>query len=292
MKLLKTGVKQHTEFKEQLSNIKVDLLNYPTIDSLKSYIPEFCLATWEDIPGDYTEEERHKALLDLFAGSLLPTAFETIRLTFRVSGMDLIDVTHLIRHRTLSFSAQCTADRDMRGDDCMVKPSIMYGNRGFLDRYETIVKLAKTLYADMVDSGEISILDARTILPRCLSSFYYVSGNIKDILQFIKTRVDEQIQPESDNVIALRMYEQLCLVYPFLKGTIKIGGVDKWYCDTINSGHSSNIYFPKKENLDYLISKGEELQDTEFVYRKTRDSFNGSEVYDIIKQSIKRITDA
>lgn len=291
MELIKYGKSPKTEFKEQLSNIKVDLLDYPSMDKLKSYIPEFCLATWEDIPGDYTEEERSKALLDLFAGTLLPTAFETIRLTFRVSGMDLIDVTHLIRHRTLSFSAQCTADRDMREDDCVVKPSILE-NLNYKDRYETIVKLSKQLYADMVDEGNVSILDARTILPRSLSSFYYVSGNIKDILQFIKTRIDEQIQPESDNIIALRMYEAICYVYPFLKGTIDIGGIDYWYCNTINGSHSSNIYRPKKANMEYLDSKGVDISTTEFVYNRTRDSFKGSKVYTTLKLQIKENTDA
>lgn len=291
MELIKYGKSPKTEFKEQLSNIKVDVLDYPSIDKLKSYIPEFCLATWEDIPGDYTEEERNKAVLELFAGTLLPTAFETIRLTFRVSGMDLIDVTHLIRHRTLSFSAQCTADRDMREDDCVVKPSILE-NLNYKDRYETIVKLSKQLYVDMVDEGNVSILDARTILPRSLSSFYYVSGNIKDILQFIKTRIDEQIQPESDNIIALRMYEAICSVYPFLKGTINIGGIDYWYCNTINGPHSSNIYRPKKANMDYLDFKGIDISTTKFVYNRTRESFKGSKVYTALKLEIKENTDA
>jgi len=289
MKLLKTNQAPTTEFKEQLSNIKVELLDYPSTDKLKQYIPEFCLATWEDIPGDYTDEERSKALLDLFKGTLLPTAFETIRLTFRISGMDLIDVTHLIRHRTLSLSAQCTADRDMRNDDCVVKPSIKEVEC-FNDRYETIVKLAKNLYSDMIDSGVISILDARTILPRSLSSFYYVSGNIKDILQFIKTRIDEQIQPESDNIIALRMYESICEVYPFIRGTIQIGGVDLWYCNTINGSHSSNIYRPKTINQEYLDSKEVDLTNTEFVYSKTRESFIGSQVYTNIRNTIREKT--
>lgn len=289
MELIKYNQEPKTNFREQLSNIKVELLNYPTFEELQRYIPEFCLATWEDTPGEYTIQEREKAVLDLFDGKLLPTAFETIRLTFRVSGMDLIDVTHLIRHRTLSFSAQCTADRDMREDDCMVKPSIL-GNSKFIGRYKELVEQCKQLYSDMVDSEEVSILDARTILPRSLSSFYYVSGNIRDILQFIRTRVDEQIQPESDNVIALRMYQELCKVYPFLKGTITIGGIDKWYCDTINSGHASNIYYPKSENLKYLEKNNIDISNTHFIYRKPRAAFTGGRIYTNIKREIERDT--
>ena len=286
MKLLKTGIKPYTEFKKHLPNIKVTLLNYPTLDALKSYIPEFTLATWEDTPGTYTEEERNKAIEDLFNNYLLPTAYETIRLTFRVEGLDSIDVTHLIRHRTLSFSAQCTADRDMRLDDCLVKEGIRQSK--FYERYQRLVEDAKELYADMVDSNQISILDARTVLPKSLSNFYYVSGNIKDILAFIRTRLDEQIQPESDNVVALRMYEAICEVYPFLKGSIQIGGVDKWYCDTLPTGRSSNIYYPKPENKIYLDAKGIDYtsRNIEYVYSKTRNSLLGSEVYNEIKREV------
>ena len=289
MDLIKYRETPTTQYKEQLSTIKVDLLSYPSVEELKSYIPEFCLATWEDAPGTYTDEERENAIINLFGGKLLPTAFETIRLTFRVSGLDLIDVTHLIRHRTLSFSAQCTADRDMRHDDCMVKGSIL-NHSVFFDRYADLVDMAKELYSDMVDSKEVSILDARTILPRSLSSFYYVSGNIKDILQFIKTRVDEQIQPQSDNVIAMRMYQEMCKVYPFLKGTIKIGGVDKWYCDTMNSGHASNIYPPKPINRVYCQDNNIDYTHTHFIYDKPREEFHGSEYYLNIKEEVIKDT--
>lgn len=289
MDLIKYGETPTTQYKEQLSTIKVDLLSYPSVEELKSYIPEFCLATWEDIPGTYTDKERSEAIVNLFGGKLLPTAFETIRLTFRVSGLDLIDVTHLIRHRTLSFSAQCTADRDMRHDACMVKGSIL-NHSSFFDRYTYLIDMAKELYSDMVDSKEVSILDARTILPRSLSSFYYVSGNIKDILQFIKTRIDEQIQPQSDNVIAMRMYQEICKVYPFLKGTINIGGVDKWYCDTMNSGHASNIYPPKFVNKTYCRDNNINYSSTHFIYDKPREKFNGSEYYLNIKDEVIKDT--
>lgn len=270
-----------TKYLEQLNNIDVTLLSAPSYTELLSYIPEFSTATWRDKPDKvYTNEEAKDLVTALFNGYLLPTALETVSLTFRIDNMDLIDVTHLIRHRTLSFSAQCTADRDMRHDDAVVKPSII--DTEYYEQYQRIVYAAKVLYADMVDSKNISILDARTILPRCLSSFYYARGNLKDILQFIRTRLDEQIQPESDNIIAMKMLLAIVRQYPELKGSCKIGGRDEWYIKTARSGRNSNIYMPKPENDVF------EYNEDDFLYKKCRNKFYGSETYEQLKHEIMR----
>lgn len=282
---LDTAKEVRTKFKEQLTNIKVHLIDGPTEEQLLKYIAEFSGATWEDKPrDDYTRAERKAALKDLFDGNLLPTAYETIRLTFRIEGMDIIDTTHLIRHRTLGFSAQCTADRVLSHDDAVVKPSIMK-NEKFFGRYCAITAAAKELYADMIASGEVSILDARTILTRNLETFYYVTGNLKDCMTFVQTRLDEQIQTMSDNVIALLMWKRIVERFPQLVDKIKIGGRDEWYIKTAASGRSSNIYMPKPENdvFDYKPSW--------FLYQKRRDDFPGSEVYREIKESVVKYLD-
>jgi thymidylate synthase (FAD) len=277
---LKWGQEPKTEFKNQLDSIKVTILSCPTMEHLKSYIPEFTLATWEDTPNfNYTDEQREESVRFAFQGKLLPTALETIDVTFMVEGLDLIDVTHLIRHRVFSFSAQCTADRDMREDDVMVKPSILM-NYEFMDRYIQLHKEAKQLYADMVDSKEVSIFDARTVLPRSLSSFYYVKGNIKDIIGFINTRKDEAIQPESDNVVAIRLYQQLVKHYPILKEIIKFGGEDKWFTSTAKEGHNSMAYMPKPANDVF------EHTPDRFIYQKRRQDFIGAEVYNEILNEV------
>ena len=269
-----------TRFINQLDKIKVEIISAPRVSELYGYIPEFVMATWEDEPGrKFSGTEMMEIVEQMFAGKTLPTAMETIRITFRVEGLDLIDVTHLIRHRVFSFSAQCTGDRDMRLDDCMVKPSIMYG--AHYDRYMKLVEDAKILYADMVDSKEVSIFDARTVLPRSLSSFYYVSGNIKDLVNFIKTRKDEAIQPESDNVFAIRLYQELVKLYPMLKGTIDWGGTDRFWVESSKEGHSTMCYRPKEAN------KFEGCESLNYIYDKTRDEFTGSSTYNNILKEVK-----
>jgi len=278
---LKTGEKSITCYYDQLETIKVDLLYAPTIDELLNYIPDFCTATWRDEPYyDIPKHERYELLRDLFDNLLLPTAYETINLTFKISGMDYIDVTHLLRHRMFSFSAQCTADRDQRHDDVVIKPAI--AESAYLERFMRITEAAKELYAEMVDSNLVSILDARTILPRNLATFYYARGNLKDCMAFIRQRLDEQIQPMSDNVIAMQMWLAIVKQYPPLIDKIKIGGPDEWYKKTVPSGRGSNIYMPKPENdtFDYKANW--------FLYPKRRDEFPGHEKYEAIKKKVIR----
>ena len=262
-----------THFMEHLNSITVKLIDGPTVEQLMRYIPELALATWEDHPrSDYTEEERRKCIEDLLDGKLLPTAMETIGFTFLVSNIDLVDVTHLIRHRTMSFSAHCTGDRDQRFDECLVKPSII--NSIHLRRFTKIVEDAKQLYADMVDSEEISILDARTILPRALTNHYYARVNMKDFIHFLHQRLDRQIQPESDNIIALRMLLEVERRLPGFKRVVDLDKPDSWYVKTAQTDHSSNLYMPEKPRNDIFDHK-----EQWFVYPRERKYMNGGWVF-------------
>lgn len=285
---IKWNEPSNPKFKEQLSEIKVTLISAPTLHQIASYIPEFVHATWQDKPKtEYTSDEQAETLVDLFDGNLLPTAFESIQMTFRVEGLDLIDVTHLIRHRVFGFSAQCTADRDMREDTVLVKPSIL-ANKEFGSRFRDIHMEAFRLYADMVDSKEVSIIDARTILPRSTSNFYYVTGNIKDFMNFIKTRKDRQIQPESDNIVALRMWVELVKQYPFLKKQIDINEPEYYYNKTLIAGTSSNTYRPRHVNINYLMATNPlfDIDSASYLYDCQRHEFPGGETFEIIEKEI------
>lgn len=255
---------------KQLENINVQLLSCPTKEHLMSYIPRWCDATWNDVPhNSYLKNEREEFLQDMFDGNVLPSAMETVQFVFLISNIDLIDVTHLLRHRTMSFSAVCSADRDMRHDTCLVKESIRL-HPEFFKKYKQIVKFSKALYADMVDSEEVSILDARTVLPRCLEHHYYCRVNLKDAIHFVKQRLDRQIQPESDNIVALRMWIEMVKRFPMMKKLIDLDSPDLWYVHTAPTGRSSNIYMPEIPRNDVF-----EYKKQWFLYKKQRSEFPG-----------------
>ena len=280
-----SGEKATTEFVSHLGAIDVKLLSAPALSHLKEYIPQFALATWEARPTAYTPKEQDQAIVDLFAGKLLPGAMETISLVFQISNIDLVDVTHLIRHRTMTFSAHCTGDRDQRHDACLVKPSIE--NSDFMSRYTQIVEDAKDLYADMADSGDISILDARTILPRSMENHYYAKCNLKDLIHYLHQRLDRQIQPESDNILAMRILIETCKVYPLLKKQFDLDRPDAWYVKTAPTDHSSNLYMPEKPRNDVF-----EYMKQWFVYPKQRSEMSGGQVFMNLWKELREEYDA
>ena len=262
-----------TCFLPNLEFLKVELLSAPTMQELHHYIPSWGTATWNDKPhNNFRQVEREKVVQDMFDGNILPSSMETVGLVFLISNIDLVDVTHLIRHRTMSFSEICTGDRDLRHDDCLVKPEIEEISE-FYKRYQKLIIDAKELYADMVDSKKISILDARTVLPRSLEHHYYVRVNLKDALNFIKQRSDRQIDPESNNIIALQMWIEIVKQYPPIKHLLDFSKPDFWYVHTAPTGRSSNMYMPEDRNDVFEHKK------QWFVYKNKRSEMYGGDVF-------------
>lgn len=270
------------ELVNNLKCINVSLLSCPTLDQLASFIPDYVLATWSDYPDEFTKnlttKERYKIVSDTFHGKFLPTALETVGLTFRVDGLSYIDITHLLRHRTGSFSAQCTADRFLQSDTHCIPSSIE--NSKYYEEYKELTTKCKELYTKMIKDKEISIMDARYILPRNSVSFYYVRFNIKDALGFIRQRIDRQIQPMSDNVLAYKMLSCLLDVYPFMHDMVDIDIAPSHYMKTTMSPYSTGLHQPE-EKWDSF-----EYNEEDFLYGRRKWPEEFKEIYDKTKKTI------
>lgn len=284
------GEKPKTEFKNNLDAIKVTLINAPSMDDLRGYIARFLDATWAEHPEQadiMCKQERDDLLIECIKGRALPTALETIGLVWQIDGISLQEVTHILRYRGASFSADCSADKWWTNKAALVPNSIQQSNGSntswdasvdgvrdhadFYSRYQKIVQDAKELYCDMIDSKEVSILDARYILPRCLETFYFMRMNLNDTLHFIKQRIDKQIQPETDNLIAYQMYYELLKQYPIMTGIIDIHAPAAFYIKMHDSGRTSNIYFPDEDSDKF------DWNENSFIYQKRRDELNGTD---------------
>lgn len=281
-----TGEEPTTTFMSHLKAINVRLLDYQYWNSLKSYLPEWSAATWEDRPGfQIPPDKRVSIVKKVFRMEVLPSALETVQYVFQLSNLDYVDVTHLLRHRTMSFSAHCTGDRDQRHDRALVKPSIR-GSK-YYKRYRELVHQSKQLYADMLDDG-ISVLDARTVLPRCLENHYYCRVNLKDFIYFLRQRLDRQIQPESDNILAMKMFIAVAKVHPEIKHAVDLDAPDQWYVKTAQTNHSSNLYMPEKPRNDVF-----EYKEQWFVYPcERKDMPGGYEFWEYWQQLRKELDKA
>lgn len=289
---LRFGEKPTTEFKNNLKAMKVVLMSAPSMDELRSYLPQFALATWSELPDsndNISLRERDKVIREILEGKALPTALETVNLVFRIEGISLQEVTHILRHRMASFSADCSGDKWWTHKAALV-PNSIENSKGsgeddaywyatgekvakdnFYERYKQIVQMSKELYCDMIDSKQISIMDARYILPRCLETFYYMRITLKDALAFIRQRIDKQIQPETDNWMAYLMWSALLDQYPVMNGIINIHQPSGFYIKMARTGKATNLYFPDKDS-DFF-----EYNELDFIYPCTRDQLNGTD---------------
>lgn len=273
------------EFVNQLENIDVQIVHAPTIPEFRKTISVFLMNTWNDkIEWDFPEDAISQTIDELFRYELLPTAMETINITWSVNGMDMVDTTHLIRHRLFSFAAQVHGDRDMRDDRVVVKPGIM-ANKDFYDRYKQITEMARGLYVDMLDSGLVHGLDARTVMPRNFEHFYMVRCTIKDLIGYCIMRGDEQIQTTVDNIIAMKLWLEVLKKYPFLKGLVDFRKPDQFYQRQSAKG-KTNIFPPnaKNDNFDWC--------EEQFYHPIGRDEFPGGDVYLKIREDLLSQIDA
>lgn len=273
----KFGHRPTAYFIDQFDAIKITIIDAPDIDKMRTTLARFMLNSWSEYPRDiFNKDEMDKCIKELFDGSILPNGQEIVGITFRVEGLDMVDVTHLIRHRAFTFSAQCS-DRDLRSLEVLVKPSIAESE--FFQRYIDHINASVKLYADMMDSGQINTFDARTVLPVCKSHFYNVRGCIKDIIAFCNQRCDEQIQPQSDNIIAIKLWLEIVKLYPFLKGVVNLDQLSSYYIKQCKAGKTT-IFPPNKKNdvFDWSIEQ--------FFHSKHRDEFLGGDRYRKLKDEL------
>lgn len=279
--ILKFGQEPKTTFLNNLDALKVELVDHPTRQQAWNVAWHYVKATWADRPDiDPTEgvsqQELSKNLEDVFGGRTLPAPMECLGFTFRLSGLSFQEVTHIIRHRAGTFAAQCTGDRDLRDDDVVV-PEPVQNSPDFLRRWEKIVNDSKELYAEMVDSKVVSMMDARLILPKCMTSFYYMRLSLKDLIGFIYQRMDTQIQPAADNLLASRMAVEVAKVIPEFTSVIDFNKPDMHYIKTfrVKEGdkfvsRGTNLYWPIPKNDKF------EFHPNDTIYQCTREEINGT----------------
>ena len=288
---LKFGQEIKTRFINNLESLNIELIDGPTREQAQKIAWNMTKATWADSPSEVrfenaTPEAASINLQDVLNFRALPTPMECLGFTFKISGIDVQTVTHLIRHRAGSFAAQCTGDRDLRFDNALVPESVE--NSSYYNRFQKIVNDAKQLYAEMSDSKCISMMDARVILPKCMETFYIARFNLKDLIGFIKQRQDVQIQPEVDNIMATRIARILVDCIPEVSTCLDFNKPDMHYVRTFRvelpdgtfTSRGTNLYHPEPKNDLF------EFNENDSIYQCRREELNG----DIPNDKVKNFT--
>jgi len=285
---LKFGQEIKTRFINNLESLNIELIDGPTREQAQKIAWNMTKATWADSPNEVkfenaTPEAASINLQDVLNFRALPTPMECLGFTFKISGIDVQTVTHLIRHRAGSFAAQCTGDRDLRFDNALVPESVE--NSSYYNRFQKIVNDAKQLYAEMSDSKCISMMDARVILPKCMETFYIARFNLKDLIGFVKQRQDVQIQPEVDNIMATRIARILVDSIPEVSTCLDFNKPDMHYVRTFRvelpdgtfTSRGTNLYYPEPKNDLF------EFNENDAIYQCRREELNGNISTDTVK---------
>lgn len=265
-----------------LANIKVTLLNYTPYNILEKYIPELVTATWneniEEFRKSLLPKDRDEIMKLCFDGKLIPTALKSIPVTILIEGITTHDVTHLLRHSGLNFAADCTGDKYIVDRPIIIPSFLNDCPKEYVKRYAKIMEDSYNLYDDICNNlgNKVHIQDARLVLPRTMETFYYVTGSLFDFLNFLRQRIDMQVQPKSDNILALKIYKELKKVYPI---NIDINARNNFYCSESEHELSSKWYSPLPQNeTDYT-------KNMETVYGDMTKMY-GYNTYEIVKSTI------
>ena len=213
-----------------------------------------------------------------FAGKLIPTALKSIPVTILIEGITTHDVTHLLRHSGLQFAADCTGDKYIVDRPIIIPSFLNDCPIEYVERYINIMKDSYKLYDDICNNlgSKVHIQDARLVLPRTMETFYYVTGSLFDFLNFLRQRIDMQVQPKSDNILALKIYKELKKVYPI---NIDLNARNNFYCNESEHELSSKWYSPLPQNeTEYTTSMDTVYGDMTKMY--------GYSTYEKVKDSI------
>jgi len=263
---LRFNEKPITKYYNSENNMKITMTSWPR-DDFRRRCYDMIKSTWADQPIEHvpTEEEVNNIFNDLLTFKVLPNSMEHLQFTFLVEGLNLVEISHLLRHRVLaSIHAQCSGDRDLRHDSVFIPSSI--DNSKFALRYKKLTEDTKQLYSDMFDSKDVSILDARYILPRNHRYFYYVTVNLKDAMGIIRQRMCEQIQPENDNIFSHMIYHLISQIVPELKQHLKLKCGPRCFYIITSKMDNSRVYQPNKNHLEHI----KDFNKNDYLYSKTR----------------------
>ena len=270
------------EYVNDLANIKVTLLNYTPYRILEKYIPELVTATWNENIEEFRKtllpKDKDEIMKLCFAGKLIPTALKSIPVTILIEGITTHDVTHLLRHSGLQFAADCTGDKYIVDRPIIIPSFLNDCPREYVERYINIMQDSYKLYDDICNNlgNKVHIQDARLVLPRTMETFYYVTGSLFDFLNFLRQRIDMQVQPKSDNILALKIYKELKKVYPI---NIDLNARNNFYCNESEHELSSKWYSPLPQNkTEYTTSMDTVYGDMTKMY--------GYSTYEKVKDSI------
>lgn len=267
--------KPKTEFLDEINSINVKLISHPDIEKTKRMIVNVCYGhTDPDIYDKLSEEERLKAINEVIEGGTLPKALEmTGKFVFLVENISLT-VTHcLVRHRFFTILQRSTAVDDLR-DENFVMPRCFNRDKNFYEKVKKWYLMGKELYCEAVDKYNISVQNARLLLPKNNCNFMFIGFDIKAFSESYSQRVCTQEEQIQNNIVFKKMAEEILKIFPFFKPYFK-SSCETGKCLHCKAGKNSNVVFKRDLIHRKFIPPGYDPdKEDNTLHDYTRDEMN------------------
>lgn len=286
------NIEPKVTFVNDLKAIHAELQYAPELDEILKYSTGFLLSTWDrtgrhldskdnikELP-EVDREEAIKLLYRALRGKFLPTFLESIRVTFLLDGITMHAVTHLIRSRRFSFAAQCSGDSLLYDQPITIPDAII--DAGMEDRYKNVMTECMNMYCDLLNTHNVAVQDARMVLPRTITTFYYASFDMGEAIKVTKQRIDEQVQPKEDNILWMQIWLELCRKYKFLSTLFDFDIPNDFYIRESKTNFYSGFFEPNKQNQGKI-----EYEKGHFLFDCTRDKLYGNKTYNELKEQYR-----
>lgn len=145
------------------------------------------------------------------AGHFSP--FEHANFTFAIEGLSRVATHQLVRHRVASYSQQSQRYVEMKGNNCIVPPSVAE-NEAALAVFNEQSEAAFAAYQKLVALG-VPREDARFILPHGMETRLVVTMNARELHHFFELRLCRRAQWEIQDA-AREMLREVRAVAPQL----------------------------------------------------------------------------
>jgi len=266
---IKKGKEPKTKFVFYPDNIKVKMIDYPDKDRIKKVFVNAAASSWfPEYAKDLSKKEVKEEISDLLKENTLSLGLEMAQFTFLVKGLTLHDSHALVRNRIgITYAQQSQAVRDFRDEDILI-PKSYKKYPHLMKRYKQWIKNSKKLYADLLDTGNISINDARLSMPKTIPVWIYFSCNLKTLISIIEKRLDSQEESIGLNEMSRQVVKLVVKKFPYLKPFLK-SACEKGRCFHQKKGFKANCIY-KRDSLHKI----EGYKDEFTLHDKTKEELS------------------
>lgn len=121
------------------------------------------------------------------------STFEHAFYTFKISGLSLVAFAQLVRHRHTSLTVRSGRYTDMSSLGYKIPPKVR--DKGMKDRFVKHIESSLNIYNDFLSLG-IPKEDARFVLPQGMTTEFYITMNLRELLHIYSLRIKPNAQWE------------------------------------------------------------------------------------------------